>query len=226
MTQKFRRAFRALAIGVAATAILGRPVAGQSLAEIAKKEEERRKAAKATAAAKPSKDKDKTQKTLTNKDLVPTEPGAPPPPAAQAPPPSAGGQPPATGAQPPTHSHADEAKPQSPSQHQAPTAQSPAAADEGAAKDEKYWRTRMTTARGNLQRQELFLEALQSRVNALTTDFVNRDDPAQRAQIAADRQKALGEMEAVRKEIDAAKKQLADLEEEARKAGVPPGWLR
>ena len=84
----------------------------------------------------------------------------------------------------------------------------------------------MTTARGNLQRQELFLEALQSRVNALTTDFVNRDDPAQRAQIAADRQKALGEMEAVRKEIDAAKKQLADLEEEARKAGVPPGWLR
>ena len=84
----------------------------------------------------------------------------------------------------------------------------------------------MTTARGNLQRQELFLEALQSRVNALTTDFVNRDDPAQRAQIAADRQKALGEMEAVRKEIDQAKKQIADLEEEARKAGVPPGWLR
>ena len=219
MTQKFRRAFRALAIGVAATALLGRPVAGQSLAEIAKKEEERRKAAKATAAAKPSKDKDKTQKTLTNKDLVPTEPGAPPPPAAQAPPPAAG-------AQPPTHAHAAEEKPQSPSQHQAPTAQSPAVADEGAAKDEKYWRTRMTTARGNLQRQELFLEALQSRVNALTTDFVNRDDPAQRAQIAADRQKALGEMEVVRKEIDLAKKQIADVEEEARKAGVPPGWLR
>jgi hypothetical protein len=219
MTQKFRRAFRALAIGVAATAVLGRPVAGQSLAEIAKKEEERRKAAKATAAAKPSKDKDKTQKTLTNKDLVPTEPGAPPPPAAQA-------TPPAAGAQPPTHSHAGEEKPHSPSQPQAPTAQSPAVADEGAAKDEKYWRTRMTTARGNLQRQELFLEALQSRVNALTTDFVNRDDPAQRAQIAADRQKALSEMEAVRKEIDLAKKQIADLEDEARKAGVPPGWLR
>jgi len=225
MTQMFRRAFRALAIGVAATALLGRPVAGQSLAEIAKKEEERRKAAKATAAAKPSNDKDKTQKTLTNKDLVPTEPGAPPPPAAPATPPTAAGQPPTAGAQPPTHAHAGEEKPHPPSQ-QATTPQSPGAPDEGAAKDEKYWRTRMTTARGNLQRQELFLEALQSRVNALTTDFVNRDDPAQRAQIAADRQKALGEMEAVRKEIDQAKKQIADLEEEARKAGVPPGWLR
>jgi hypothetical protein len=219
MTQKFRRAFRALAIGVAATALLGRPATGQSLAEIAKKEEERRKAAKATAAAKPSKDKEKTQKTLTNKDLVPSEPGAPPPPAASATPPPAGSQPPA-------HTHAGEEKPQSPSQHQTPTPQSPGVPDEGAAKDEKYWRTRMTTARGNLQRQELFLEALQSRVNALTTDFVNRDDPAQRAQIAADRQKALGEMEAVRKDIDLAKKQIADLEEEARKAGVPPGWLR
>lgn len=219
MSQKLRRAFRALAIGVAATAVLGRPVAGQSLAEIAKKEEERRKAVKTAAAAKTTKDKDKPQKTLTNKDLVPTDPGTAPPPPAAATPPTAQGQ-------PPSHSHEAEAKPQPPTQHQAPAPQSPAGSSEAAAKDEKYWRARMATARGNLQRQELFLEALQSRVNALTTDFVNRDDPAQRAQIAADRQKALGEMEAVRKEIDQAKKQIADLEEEARKAGVPPGWLR
>ena len=42
------------------------------------------------------------------------------------------------------------------------------------------------------------LEALQSRVNALSTDFVNRDDPFQRAKIAEDRQKALSEMSASR----------------------------
>jgi polyhydroxyalkanoate synthesis regulator phasin len=44
--------------------------------------------------------------------------------------------------------------------------------------------------------------------------------------IGSDRQKALAEMERVRQEIDTLKKEIADLEEEARQAGVPPGWLR
>jgi hypothetical protein len=219
MTQKFRQVLRAVAVATAATAVLGRPVAGQSLAEIAKKEEERRKAVKSAAPAKAAADKDKTQKTLTNKDLVPTEPGAPVPPPTQATTPAAEGQTPSPAHAGDGQTHAHAPAPQAPN-----AAPAPAALD--SAKDEKYWRGRMVTARGNLQRQELFLEALQSRVNALTTDFVNRDDPAQRAQIAADRQKALAEMETVRKDVEQAKKQITDLEEEARKAGVPPGWLR
>jgi hypothetical protein len=60
----------------------------------------------------------------------------------------------------------------------------------------------------------------------LTTDFVNRDDPAQRAVVAADRQKALDDLNQVKKEIADDQKALADLQEEARRAGVPPGWLR
>jgi hypothetical protein len=72
----------------------------------------------------------------------------------------------------------------------------------------------------------MFLEALQSRINALTTDFVNRDDPAQRAVIEQDRKKALTELERVRREIADRTKAIADLEEQARKAGVPAGWLR
>ncbi|MGH9329918.1 MAG: hypothetical protein ACRD09_05700, partial [Vicinamibacterales bacterium] len=112
------------------------------------------------------------------------------------------------------------AKPQPPAQPQTP------AEPKSDVQDEKHWRGRMAAARAELQREELFLEALQSRVNALTTDFVNRDDPAQRAAIAANRQKALDEMETVRKGIERAKKQIADIDEEARKAGVPPGWLR
>jgi uncharacterized protein (UPF0335 family) len=63
-------------------------------------------------------------------------------------------------------------------------------------------------------------------VNALTTDFVNRDDPAQRDQIAVERQKNLSELERVQKEIERLKKQVAEIEEEARRAGVPAGWLR
>jgi hypothetical protein len=72
----------------------------------------------------------------------------------------------------------------------------------------------------------MFQEALQSRINALSTDFVNRDDPYQRAKVAEDRQKALAELERVKGDIEKANKAIADIEEEARKAGVPPGWLR
>ena len=42
----------------------------------------------------------------------------------------------------------------------------------------------------------------------------------------SDRQKALTELDRVKKEIQQHTKALADLQEEARKAGVPPGWLR
>jgi hypothetical protein len=93
-------------------------------------------------------------------------------------------------------------------------------------KDEAWWRARIGNAREELRRNEAFLEALQSRVNALSTDFVNRDDPYQRAQIGLDRQKALAEMDRVKGEIERLKKDIDDIEEEARKAGVPPGWLR
>jgi hypothetical protein len=67
---------------------------------------------------------------------------------------------------------------------------------------------------------------LQSRINALTTDFSARSDPAQRAQIGNDRQKALTELDRVKKEIAANTKAIADIQEEARKAGVPAGWVR
>ena len=67
---------------------------------------------------------------------------------------------------------------------------------------------------------------MQSRINALTADFTARDDPAQRAAIAGDRQKALDELARLKKAIVDGKKAIADLEEEARRASVPPGWLR
>lgn len=164
-----------------------------ALGEVAKKEEERRKAIKSS------------QKVLTNKDLPPV-PARPAPAAApQAGAPEAG---------------APEQKPAEPGKE--PGAE--AAAEEQ--KNEAWWRERMTRAREGLRRSESFLEALQTRVNVLSADFVSRDDPAQRAKIGEDRQKALAEMERVSAEILMFKKQIEDIEEEARKAGVPPGWLR
>jgi hypothetical protein len=141
-----------------------------------------------------------SDKVLTNKDL---------PPAAARPAPTA----PAPGTGAPADTTGQENKP-------------PATTAKDEEKEEAWWRQRITQAREGLRRSEVFLEALQTRVNVLSADFVNRDDPVQRARIGEDRQKALAEMERVQAEIASFKKQIEDIEEEARKAGIPPGWLR
>jgi hypothetical protein len=93
-------------------------------------------------------------------------------------------------------------------------------------KDEAYWKARVAKTRGDLERAQTFADALQSRINALTTDFSARSDPAQRAVIGTDRQKALAELDRVKKEIEANTKAIADIQDEARKSNVPAGWVR
>src|SRR5206468_790867 len=100
------------------------------------------------------------------------------------------------------------------------------AKDSGAAKDQKYWSDKMKSLREQLDRDQTFLDAIQNKINSLTTDFVNRDDPAQRTVIEQNRQKALSELARLQKAIADDKKAVTELEEEARRAGVSPGWLR
>lgn len=173
--------------------------AGQTLAQPLA-EIARREEARRSRIAKPS-------PVITNKDLRPTDRlGAPPPPAA-APPADAAPAQPAEGAAP-----GEPAEPE----------------DEEAAReaDEQAWRQKMADAKTNLERSQMYHEALQSRINALWAEFTGKDDPAQRAVVELERQKAIAEQERVTEEIEARKKAIADLEEEARRAGVPPGWLR
>jgi hypothetical protein len=109
-----------------------------------------------------------------------------------------------------------------------PAAPAEKPADESAAavQDEQAWRKKMADARVALERSQMYADALQSKINALWADFTARDDPAQRAQIELERKRALAEQARVKDEIEKQKKAIADLEEEARKAGVPPGWIR
>jgi type IV secretory pathway VirB10-like protein len=93
-------------------------------------------------------------------------------------------------------------------------------------KDPEYWRKRMADAKQARDRNAFLLEAVQSRINALTTDFYARDDPYQRAQIELERNKALRELDLMTKHQAELEKRIADIEEEARRANVPPGWLR
>lgn len=193
----------AIPSAIATLLLLGATAAAaQSLGDVAKQEEERRKAVRTAG------------KTYTNDNLR-SEP------APSAPAPAAQGQP-APPAQP--------AAPASPAPGaQTPDAQTPAGqppAPAPGAQTEADWRKRIATAREAVSRAQIFAEALQSRINALSTDFVNRDDPAQRDMIAAERQKALSELDRVKQEIQQQQKAITAIQEEARRAGVPAGWVR
>jgi murein DD-endopeptidase MepM/ murein hydrolase activator NlpD len=189
------RSFLMLVATLASLGIASSLAHAQSLADVAKKEAERRQAIKAPV------------KTYTNNDLVPV-----PPPTS------------------------DSGKATTPAASPAPGDADKKAADgkdakdkkddKGPEKDQKYWSARMKELRTQLERDQSFADALQSKINGLTADFSARDDPAQRAQIGRDRQKALDEQNRLKQAIVNDQKAISDLEEEARRAGVPSGWLR
>jgi hypothetical protein len=189
---------------VAISAGIVRPLYSQSLAELARKEEERRKAAaKDPKAAKP--------KVYTNNDVGNVPAPLAPPTVDDATKPADPAAKPLDGAAPATAAAPGSAE---------------AAPAAGAAKDQAYWSGRANEMRTRLDRDRTYVDALQTRINSLTTDFVNTDDPARRNVIEADRRKALDEMERLKKSIADQQKAFADFEEEARRASVPAGWLR
>jgi len=93
-------------------------------------------------------------------------------------------------------------------------------------KEEAKWRERMKNEREALDRAKSFADALQIKINSLNTDFVNRDDPVQRAGIAKERDKSLAELDRLKKEIADHNKAITAIQEEARRAGAPSGWVR
>ena len=93
-------------------------------------------------------------------------------------------------------------------------------------RDETWWRERITAARDARRRAELVAAALQNRVDGLWAEFTARDDPAARAGLERDRLAALAELEQTRGELDRLDEEIASIQEEARRAGAPPGWLR
>ena len=164
-------------------------VSAQSLADVAKAEEARRKTVRAGA------------KVYTNDDLhrTPATSAAPSTPTAA----STGAATPGSAAAKP-----EEQKPVDPS------------------KTEKFWKDRAAAIQQTLSRNKLLVEALQSQVNGLNAEYLNTDDPGQRELLQARIQRAAGELQRVQQDTDKQTKAAADLQEEARKTGIPAGWVR
>lgn len=178
----------AFAVSVVVLCGSAAPALAQSLADVARLEEARRKEIKQPV------------KVYTNKDLSEV-----PLPSTPAP---------------------DEAKQPLAAEAPSPDSSQKAKDAPGEKKDQAYWSGRMKGLSDQLSRDQTFADALQVQINALTADFASHDDPVQRNKIGSDRQKALTELERLKKAIQSDKKALSDLQEDARRAAVPPGWLR
>lgn len=181
----FMALLRLVAASLVAVLIAAATTYGQTptLAELAKREQERRKAVKAPT------------KVLTAEQVPKGTPATPSTPGAPS---------------------VDDPKTQKPDE----------GVKEDPAQQEAAWKARMSGLREELRRGEMFAEALQTRINSLSADFTSRDDPYQRQKVGEERLKALAEFDRVKADLELVKKKIADAEEEARRAGVPPGWLR
>jgi hypothetical protein len=172
-----------VAIAASMLAAGAAPLPAQSLADVARQEEARRKEIRQPA------------KVYTNKDLVSVPSPSPQPQTA------------------PSTTPAADAASKNGDKDAAKDPQAKDTKDPGVVKDQAYWSNRMKALTEQRDRDQILADALQSRVNALTADGIER-------------QKAIEQLERLTKAVESDGKALDDFQEEARRASVPSGWLR
>ncbi|MCI0411936.1 hypothetical protein L0222_03935 [bacterium] len=92
---------------------------------------------------------------------------------------------------------------------------------------EEYWRSRKQETDQRLQEAQTRVQEIQSEINTLTTAFyAESDGVAQRPLIESERIERLKELEQAKQDLESAKQESEGLEDEARKAGALPGWVR
>jgi hypothetical protein len=95
------------------------------------------------------------------------------------------------------------------------------AAANGMPTDEAGWRARLQTARDGIDRTKLLLSALEQQ--AMRAKMRQGDADAAEGEAPSARD---AEIKRLKAEIEQHQKVLANAEEDARQAGVPPGWVR
>ena len=90
---------------------------------------------------------------------------------------------------------------------------------------ESYWRETMTEARQKVKNLEQESQVLTLRMNDLENKFYNIDDGFDRDTVQKDIQKTYYEIDLNKENLEKAKKELEDLEKEARSSGALPGWI-
>jgi hypothetical protein len=181
------------------------PLGAQNLGEAAAREKERREKQGRPAVEAPA---------FTDEDLVKLRgPEAPPKPS-----PSPG----APGSKP---SPAARSTPPPPAPSGPPTPDPEAAIR---AQLEASWRGRARAQREAVARAEARIQDLEGRLAGLRNDLSpsGLQDPTRQQTREADTARLRGELDEARQQLARAKQGIEDLEEQARRQRVPPGWLR
>ena len=94
-------------------------------------------------------------------------------------------------------------------------------------KTETDWRERAAAIRQKASASEAEVKKLEEETRRLENDFFAWSDGNYRDGVIKPAwDKAKADLKSARENLDAANQSQTDLEEEARKAGAPPGWLR
>lgn len=192
---------------------------GQTIADMARRERAKRRAAQTQT---PQKSLPITNSTLKVNAPAPEEVKPPAEPVTPTAPTATATATAAAPVSPPA--------PISPAAITPPTAPPPAEAaappsKEPPARDEKWWRERFDKARAEVRRSENQVAVSELEYNAANREFLTTSyDPDGRgpAAIAASKKK----MDDAKKRLDEARSKLVQLEEELRRAGAPAGWAR
>jgi hypothetical protein len=94
------------------------------------------------------------------------------------------------------------------------------------ADDEKAWRTKLANLKETLARADKLAADLQARIALLQNDFMTRDDPGQRSVLGQELSKALADLDRTKAKLQADRLALEKFHDDARRSGIPPGWLR
>jgi hypothetical protein len=105
-----------------------------------------------------------------------------------------------------------------------PPAAKPKPEDE--TKTEAYWKGRIGSVQQALARNKVLIDAMHNRINGLTSEALNIDDPNRRAAVQGNLASATAELLRLKQESEKHQQQLEAIQEEARRTNVPPGWLR
>jgi hypothetical protein len=93
---------------------------------------------------------------------------------------------------------------------------------------EAYWRERAAESRREVGRAEQRVPPIEQRIADLRNDRnpTNVMDPNREQNRQAQLAQAIADLERAKADVERAKQALTDLEEDARRKSIPPGWLR
>jgi len=93
-------------------------------------------------------------------------------------------------------------------------------------RDHKWWSERKKAMDEKINKLRKKIQELNTKVNGLNNQFLLEQRPFTQARVKEELEKAKGALQQAKADLANAKKELESLYNEARKEGVPPGWIR